>query len=35
MAENPGGDRQGVGVESPQGIDTPRADAWSQGDETP
>ena len=37
VAENPRGDRLGVGgeVESRQGIDTPRLDAWSQGDETP
>ena len=37
VAGNPGGDREGVGggVESPQGIDTPRVDALTWGDKTP
>ena len=36
MAENPGGDRQGVGggVELPRGINTPRVEELPQGDET-
>ena len=35
--KTPGGDRQGVrgGVELPQGIETPRVDELSWGDETP
>ena len=37
MAENPGGDRQGVqgGVKLPQGIDTPGVAEFPWGDETP
>ena len=37
VAENPNGDRQGVGggVELPQGINTPGVGALPQGDETP
>ena len=34
VAENPGGDRQGVreGVDSPQGINTPGVEEFPQGD---
>ena len=37
VAENPGGDRQGVreGVDSPQGINTPGVEEFPRGDETP